>query len=132
MRVISRKKLVDFWERPDNGRAKVLLEAWHAHVKQRSIVWNDFGDVRETFGSASKVHQCVVFNIGGNNFRLITIVLYSSHKVLIRGIYTHSEYDEGKWKTDCGCLKRSSANDRKKGLPKETKAGTRRRLPRSI
>jgi len=42
-----------------------------------------------------------VFNIHGNGFRLIARINYDWQKVYILGIYTHKEYDEGKWKHGC-------------------------------
>jgi mRNA interferase HigB len=56
------------------------------------------------FGTASLVGNCVVFNIGGNKYRLVTRVLYASHKVGILKVMTHAEYDDEKWKVDCGCF----------------------------
>ena len=40
-------------------------------------------------------------NIGGNKFRLVVLVHYNSHKVYIVGVFTHHEYDEGKWNCEC-------------------------------
>ena len=39
-----------------------------------------------------------MFNIGGNNFRLIAEIFYSDQMVLVRYVLTHAEYDEGNWK----------------------------------
>jgi len=62
------------------------------------------GRVKAEFGSASLVGNCVVFNIGGNRYRLVTRILYAGQKVFILKVMTHKEYDENKWKDDCGCL----------------------------
>lgn len=51
--------------------------------------------------SACAVGKCTVFNIHGNRFRLIARINYEWRKVYILGIYTHKEYDEGKWKHGC-------------------------------
>jgi len=45
----------------------------------------------------------IVFNIGGNNFRLVVKINYLTHNVFIRAVLAHAEYDKGKWKADCGC-----------------------------
>jgi HigB_toxin, RelE-like toxic component of a toxin-antitoxin system len=50
------------------------------------------------FPSADQVGKLTVFNIGGNKVRLIAAIHYNRHKVYIRAVLTHSEYDEGKWK----------------------------------
>lgn len=60
--------------------------------------------MKAEFGSASPVGNCVVFNIRGNKYRLVTRILYPSEKVFILKCMTHAEYDEDKWKADCGCF----------------------------
>jgi mRNA interferase HigB len=56
------------------------------------------------FANASLVGACVVFNIGGNKWRLVTRILYRSQKVFVLQVLTHLEYDTGKWKDECGCF----------------------------
>ncbi len=104
MRVISKSRLRQFWERPGQGDAEGPLRAWYAHVGNRSVAWHSWGDIRQEFGTASLVGTCVVFNIGGNKFRLVTRVLYPSQKVFILKVMAHAEYDDDRWKTDCGCF----------------------------
>jgi mRNA interferase HigB len=58
--------------------------------------WNSFADVRETFRSADYVKNVVVFDVGGNNYRLICSIDYWSKRVSILEVLTHSEYD--RWK----------------------------------
>lgn len=58
----------------------------------------DFNDLRATFASADYVDGLTVFNIGGNKVRLIAAVHYNRHKVFIRAVRTHAEYDRGDWK----------------------------------
>lgn len=103
MRVISKARLREFWERPDCADAEGALRAWHAHVSHRSVEWQAWGDVKAEFGAASLVGNCVVFNIRGNRYRLVTRILYASQKVFVLKVMTHDEYDDGKWKEDCGC-----------------------------
>ncbi|MEX0612160.1 MAG: type II toxin-antitoxin system HigB family toxin [Pirellulales bacterium] len=104
MRVISKARLREFWERPGCRDAEGSLKAWHAHVSNKSVSWHSWSDLKAEFGSASIVGNCVVFNIGGNNYRLVTRVLYRSQKVFILKVMTHAQYDEKKWKDDCGCF----------------------------
>jgi mRNA interferase HigB len=68
------------------------------------VAWQSWGDVKADFGNASAVGNCVVFNIGGNKYRLATRVLYPSQKVFILKVMTHKEYDLDKWKEECGCF----------------------------
>jgi mRNA interferase HigB len=81
--------------------------------------------VRDSFASASIVGDCVVFNIGGNKYRLITRIRYASQKVFVLKLMTHSEYDEDKWKDECGCFEPPPPPKKKKARP--TKRPTRGR-----
>lgn len=60
-----------------------------------------WAEVQADFASASTVHNCVVFNIGGNKYRLATRIVYPSQKIFVLTVMTHEEYDEGKWKEQC-------------------------------
>ena len=96
MHVISMKKLKQFWLNHPN--AEVSLRYWYKLTTQHK--WQSFNDICQTFPSASQVKNFVVFNIGGNNFRLITYIDYQSNKVFIREVLTHAEYDKEYWKKD--------------------------------
>ena len=104
MRVISKARLKSFWETPGHGDSEGPLRAWYTHVNNRTVAWQSWGDVKTDFGSASVVGSCVVFNIGGNKYRLVTRILYQSQKVFVLKGMTHEEYDEDKWKNECGCF----------------------------
>jgi len=104
MRVISKSRLLQFWELPRGKDAEGPLRAWYAHVSSKSVSWLAWADVKADFGAASIVGNCVVFNIGGNKFRLITRILYPSQKVFILKVMTHQEYDANKWQVECGCF----------------------------
>ena len=104
MRVISKSRLRQFWESPNCGDSEGPLQAWYTHVSDKSVAWQNWSNVRASFGNADLVGNCVVFNIGGNKYRLITRILYPSQKVFILKVMTHKEYDEDKWKEDCGCF----------------------------
>ena len=94
MHVISRKALQQFWQRYPDSEAP--LTRWFKLMQR-----NDFGsfdDLRTVFPSADKVGDLIVFNIGGNNYRLIASIHFNRHKVYVRHVLTHSEYDRGTWK----------------------------------
>jgi mRNA interferase HigB len=99
MRIISKRRLREFWERhPD---AQSPLETWFKVTEKAH--WSDFSDVRSTFASASNVPLycgliAIVFNIGGNKYRLITRIEYRFHVVYVKLVLTHREYDTNKWK----------------------------------
>ena len=103
MRIISKTRLKQFWESPGMGDSEGPLRAWHTHVASISTDWSSWSDVKTEFGTASPVGNCVVFNIGGNKFRLATRFLYASQKVFVLKVMTHAEYDRNAWKDECGC-----------------------------
>lgn len=93
MHVISKKKLREFWEK--HPRAKSPLENWYQIAK--AAEWESFADVRAAFNTADAVGKFVVFDIGGNKYRLIAAIHYNRGKLFVRHVLTHAEYDEGKW-----------------------------------
>ncbi len=92
MRVIARKTLVEFWNRPGRGDAERPLRAWFDAVCKAD--WAGPADIKAEFRSASFVPgNRVVFNICGNRYRLVVAVHYKSRIVFVRFIGTHVEYD---------------------------------------
>jgi len=94
MHVISRKALREFWEKHPDSESS--LSRWFKAVKNSDFL--TFNDLRSVFPSADKVDDLIVFDIGGNKYRLITSVHFNRGKVYVRHVFTHSEYDRGKWK----------------------------------
>jgi mRNA interferase HigB len=99
MHVISRRKLREFWE--EHPDAETPLSAWYKTAKKAQ--WQKFADVRAEYPSADQVGKCIVFNIGGNKYRLIVIISPNWRKVYVRFVLTHKDYDQGGWKHDCAC-----------------------------
>src|SRR5262245_26858969 len=95
MHIISRRKLREFSE--DHPDAREALDHWYNAA--RRAIWRNFSDLRATFGGADQVGHFVVFNVGGNKYRLIVWIYYSDAVILIRHVLTHKEYDRGDWKT---------------------------------
>lgn len=94
MHVISRKALRLFWERhPDSQTA---LARWFKVMQLTQF--RNFSDLRATFPSADKFDDWIVFNIGGNKYRLIASIHFNRGKVYIRHVLTHPEYTRGTWK----------------------------------
>jgi mRNA interferase HigB len=95
MHVISRKALREFWERfPDSQPS---LERWYRIVERTEF--KSFAELRMTFPSADLVDDLVVFNIGGNKFRLITAIHFNRGRIYIRRVLTHNDYNRGDWKS---------------------------------
>jgi len=122
MRVISRARLRRFWETSGCEDASGPLRAWYTHVSSKTVTWQSWSDVRAMFGNASLVGNCVVFNIGGNKYRLVTRILYRNQKVFILKVMKHTTYDKAAWKEECGCFapppKKRAAPKRPKRRPK--------------
>jgi mRNA interferase HigB len=92
MRVISRKTLAAFWARSGRRDAEQPLRAWCQEVEKAA--WRGPHDLKARYPFASILKGSrVVFNIGGNKYRLIVSVHYGTGIVYIRFVGTHAEYD---------------------------------------
>ncbi|CAN7668553.1 type II toxin-antitoxin system HigB family toxin [Variovorax sp. LjRoot290] len=90
MRIISLKYLRDFWVR--HPASEQPLKAWHEEAK--AAVWKTPQDIKDRYRSARFVgSNRVVFNIKGNDYRLIAAIAYRYEAVYVKFIGTHSEYD---------------------------------------
>ncbi len=91
MNVISKRTLIKFYEL--HTQAKIPLEVWHADA--RKAEWKTPDDIKKTYASASFLaDNRVVFNIKGNDFRLIVHIDYKRKIIRVKFIGTHSEYDK--------------------------------------
>jgi mRNA interferase HigB len=90
MHIISLKALRLFWAvHPD---AEQPLRAWYAIAKRAQ--WRVPADVKADYGNASFVgNNRVIFNIKGNDYRLIVLAEYRKGKLFVRFVGTHIEYD---------------------------------------
>jgi mRNA interferase HigB len=94
MHVISRKALQTFWTRhPDS---KTALVRWFKVMEQTDFRTLD--ELRATFPNADQVENWIVFNIGGNKYRLIASIHFNRGKVYVRHVLTHEQYSRGGWK----------------------------------
>lgn len=91
MRIIARSRIIEYYTAHADSR--VALEEWY--TKTKNAQWTCFDDIRQTFNSVDAVgNQHYVFNIRGNNYRLIVVIKFTISTVLIRFIGTHAEYDK--------------------------------------
>lgn len=91
MRVISKRTLQDFWQ--CHKEAEQLLTAWYTEAVKAQ--WQSPQEVKTHYQTASFLRDNrVVFNIGGNKYRLIIKINYAYNTVYIRFVGTHAEYDK--------------------------------------
>ncbi len=91
MRVISKRTLQDFWKR--HNEAEYPLVAWYAEAIKAQ--WKTPQEIKTYYQTASFLSDNrVVFNIGGNKYRLIVKINYTYNTVYIRFVGTHAEYDK--------------------------------------
>jgi mRNA interferase HigB len=99
MRIIKKTTLAAFWAR--NPQAKTGLEHWYKTTKVTA--WTCLADARATFPHADQVtvrsgREIVVFNIGGNKYRLITAIHYNRGLVFALMVLSHAEHGKEEWK----------------------------------
>lgn len=103
MHIISQKKLLEAGKEYGT-KAAARLDSWYRIAK--GAHGRSLEDVRRTYSHADGVtvghgdekRVYTVFNIGGNDFRLIAEIFYDDETVLVRHVLTHAQYDKGDWK----------------------------------
>ncbi|MDO9256788.1 MAG: type II toxin-antitoxin system HigB family toxin [Bacteroidales bacterium] len=94
MRIVARKTIVNFYQ--NHSDLKIALEEWYS--KTQRAEWLNSSEIKQTFNSVYSVgNDRFVFNIKGNDYRLVALILFKIKTVYVRFIGTHAEYD----KTDC-------------------------------
>jgi len=101
MHIITRRRLTKYANKHPNAAAS--LTAWYTVV--RAARWQSLTEVRKTFpyadaAQAASGKTITIFNIAGNNHRLITAIHYNTGKIFILKILTHSQYDKPNWKKE--------------------------------
>jgi mRNA interferase HigB len=86
---VSEKRIREFTDRePRSAGAK---RHWANAIESES--WRNPGDLKRAFASASFVGELTIFNVGGNNYRIVAFVHYARQIVYIKRIGAHKEYD---------------------------------------
>jgi mRNA interferase HigB len=101
MHIITRRRLTEYANKHPNAAAS--LTAWHTVA--RAARWQSITEVRKTFPHADAAQTAsgktiTIFNIAGNNHRLITAIHYNRGKIFILKILTHAQYDKPNWKKE--------------------------------
>lgn len=94
MRIIAESRLKRLAEA--HGDCLGQIATWIRIV--RAAHWRNLMDVRTTYPHADSVGELTVFNIKGNDYRLIVGIDYQRKRVYIKHLLTHAEYDRGDWK----------------------------------
>src|SRR5689334_19334030 len=90
LHIISKKKIRDYCK--NNVQALLPLTEWY--MKMQVCTAQTLTELRHKFNNVDSVHGYTVFNIGGNNYRLITAIHYNTQNCYIREIWTHAEYSK--------------------------------------
>ena len=92
MQIIAKRTLIQFWEK--HPPAERPLRAWYSFVDK--AIWAGPAEVKTMFGATVDfvADNRIVFDIGGNKFRLVVHVSYEYRRVLIKFVGTHAEYDK--------------------------------------
>lgn len=91
MRIIAKSTIVEYYTK--NPQAKSALLEWYEKTEEAE--WHSFADIKQTFNSVDYVgNQHYVFNIKGNDYRLVVVIKFTPQNVYIRFIGTHAEYDK--------------------------------------
>lgn len=94
MRVIAKRNLLSMAE--THGDCIGQVTDWYNRA--RKAEWHNLVDVRETYRTADVVGDKTVFNIKGNDYRLIVHINYETGTIYVKQLMTHAEYDKGTWK----------------------------------
>ena len=96
--IIANKEILDAFVQK-HAQSAAPLNSWVEKVK--SAVWHNHTELKQTFPSADYVKNGrYVFNIGGNNYRVVAVVIFIGGVMIIRFVGTHKEYD----KIDCSTI----------------------------
>ena len=91
MRVVSKRTLREFWQK--HSDAKVSLIMWWHIIKKGTFLTPDA--FRRAFRACDFVGENrIVFNIGGNKYRLVAAIHYQTQTAYVKGVFTHAEYDK--------------------------------------
>jgi mRNA interferase HigB len=90
VRIISKKKIREYSK--DNVQASLPLTEWY--MKMLACDAKTFAEMKKKFNGVDFVYDYTIFDIGGNNYRLITAIHYNTQLCYIREIWTHAEYSK--------------------------------------
>ncbi|MGH2387505.1 MAG: type II toxin-antitoxin system HigB family toxin [Chloroflexota bacterium] len=94
MRIIAKSRLLRLAK--GHGDCVGQVNDWYSIASKAE--WRSLVDIRESFPHADSVDGKTVFNIKGNDYRLVVTILYDKGIIYIKDLLTHSTYDRNKWR----------------------------------
>jgi mRNA interferase HigB len=99
MRVVSHRKLREFYETSGREDSRIALHRWYKIAEKAQ--WKNLSDLKRDFPLVDYVgNQRYVFNIKGNNYRLVVVIKFTIGYIFIRFVGTHQEYNQ----IDCSTI----------------------------
>ena len=95
MRIIINSALRAF--AADHPMAEAPLQGWRRVIEKNRFA--NWAELKAAFNTVDKVGDWVVFDIGGNKYRLIAYIRFEKQIVYIKAVLTHQDYDQGAWKS---------------------------------
>jgi mRNA interferase HigB len=93
MRIIAFRSIREFYEKTEYADSETSLRAWYHDAKTSE--WKNSNELKQQYKNASIVGEGrVVFNIKGNDYRLVVAIDYEFQVIFIRFIGTHKQYDK--------------------------------------
>lgn len=93
MNIINRQHARRLME--DHPEAAHGIEQWWRTA--RRVNWSSLNDCRRIYQSADQVERVLIFNIMGNNYRLITVVSWRGQRIYVKALLSHAEYSRNQW-----------------------------------
>lgn len=95
MRIIAKSRLKNYWETPGNEKSKPYFIEWYHFCSKQT--WRTPQDIKLTLRNVSFVaNDRVVFNVKGNDYRIICAIDFPRLAMFIKFVGTHKEYDRVK------------------------------------
>ena len=92
MRILAKSRLKAYWETPGNEKAQPFLNEWYHFCSKQ--IWRKPQDIKDMLRNVSFVaDDRVIFNVKGNDYRIICAMDYARQAMFIKFVGTHKEYD---------------------------------------